>query len=121
MRKPSRKGRVKLADQLFSRIVRSRDYCQASGDGVQCGGMYQCAHLEGRRKYALRWDEMNALCLCAGHHRFYSSFPLAWSSFLQERFPEQYAHVIARRNGQWDKDLESVVMRLRARAQELGL
>lgn len=120
-RKASRKGAKRQADTLFSKIVRARGYCQASGDGLACSQTLQCAHLEGRANHRLRWDEQNALSLCGGHHFHYTHFPILWTMFLQERFPEQLAYVMAHRNEMWDRDLDGVMARLKMRAKELEL
>lgn len=58
------------ADRLFSRWVRDRDgRCTAAGvlDG-ECRGILQAAHVNGRRKYSVRFDVRNVISLCAAHH-----------------------------------------------------
>lgn len=120
-RKASRKNAKKQADQLFSKIVRARGECQAAGDGWTCGGPLQCCHVEGRANHRLRWEELNALCMCASHHRHYTSYPIAWAELVADRFPESYRFVTEHRNELWDRDLEAVMARLKSRALDLGL
>lgn len=63
-----------VLDSLFSELVRtSANYeCQAWGyHGVRCSCQMQCAHIKSRRYKSIRWDERNALCLCASHHMHY--------------------------------------------------
>ena len=114
--RPSRSSQRRKADALFSAFIRDRDrICQAAGrDGRNCGGRLQCAHLEGRRNYRLRFEPMNAIALCEGHHRWYTDQPIAWAMFLERHFPEQYAFVRAHRNELWDKDLARVLAWLQA-------
>ena len=85
----------KEADTLFSLIIRSRGVCQAKGlDQIQCAGYHQCCHIVGRGCYNLRYDEKNALCMCAGHHIFYTNHPWEWShDFIPKFFSDQYHYV----------------------------
>jgi hypothetical protein len=72
---------LKLADSLFSAYIRERDQgCRAYGtnSGPQCSGYLQCAHIISRRYRAVRWDEDNAVTLCAAHHMFWTHRPLEW-------------------------------------------
>ena len=71
-----RRQKEQEADLLFSRLIRSRGFCQAQGfitirSGVMdCWGTLQCAHIMRRRfkSSALRWDPDNAASLCMRHH-----------------------------------------------------
>lgn len=111
-RRPSRKNLKRVADQGFAAYIRSRGVCQAAGlDQVRCNGMLQCAHIEGRGFHALRWDEMNALALCGGHHSYYTNRPFFWTMFIAEHFPEQHEYVTAHIRDVWDHDLEAVAAR----------
>lgn len=87
------------ADKLFSLYVRLEGKCQANTFwGVRCGGSLQCAHITTRGVTALRFDEMNALCLCAGHHRFFTHHPLEWVIFLKDSYPMKLEYVIKHKN-----------------------
>lgn len=88
------------ADKLFSLSIRSKGYCEASliYPSVKCGGILQCAHITTRGVTALRFDPMNALCLCAGHHRFFTHHPLEWVDFLQDMYKEKYTYVMKHKN-----------------------
>lgn len=108
-RKNPRKGLKDRADRGFAVFIRSRGACQAAGlDEIRCAGHLQCAHIESRGFHALRWDEMNALALCGGHHAFYTNHPFLWGMFIAEHFPEQCAYVTEHIRDVWDKDLQSV-------------
>lgn len=72
---------LKEADAMFSRYIRDRDEgCRAAGtnSGPTCSGYLQCAHIISRRYRAVRWDEDNAVALCAAHHMFWTHRPLEW-------------------------------------------
>jgi hypothetical protein len=87
------------ADSLFSKFIRSRGYCQAEGKTMtKCGGVLQCCHVTTRSVTALRYDEMNVLCMCAGHHRFFTNHPLEWAEFLLEHYPENHTYVMVHKN-----------------------
>jgi hypothetical protein len=91
-------------------LVRARGYCQASHwqDGVECNGPLQWAHIIGRANHRLRWNTQNALCLCAGHHVWYTNHPWDWYEQISYFFPETYEalRVIARDS--WDKNYDRV-------------
>ena len=73
-----------IADTLFSRYVRERDeHCLSCG--TENAG--QCAHIVSRRYRAIRWNELNAVRLCASCHRRFTSLPVEWEVWVGERFP----------------------------------
>ena len=84
----------KKVDQVFSLFIRRHGVCQGSGHGCECGGNLQCAHIISRWNLRLRWDEMNVLCLCAGHHRYWTNRPLEWADFIRKNFSKQYNYVM---------------------------
>lgn len=75
-------------DVLFSRFIRARDggciMVTLGYDPQNCWGELQAAHLISRRFKAVRWDERNAVALCAGHHDYYTRHPRAWHSWRLE-------------------------------------
>lgn len=69
-------------DKLFSIFIRARDkVCVACGSARNL----QCAHVFSRRYLKVRWDERNAVALCAGCHVKFTHFPLEWEDFIIER------------------------------------
>lgn len=101
------------ADKLFSLKVRERGYCELAGlDKVKCGGVLQSAHIIGRANHRLRWEEANALCLCAGHHVYYTHNPEAWREIIETQCRSSWNWVSRVRNEIWDKDIEKVLMDL---------
>lgn len=120
-RKTSRAKLGRLADKLFSRIVRHEARC-AYHSNVPCSGPMQCCHIVSRRYRSVRWSEANALPMCAGAHRFFTGRELEWRRFIDSYFPEGfYDKVAALALKPWDKDLEGVLVRLAARAVALGI
>jgi hypothetical protein len=70
-------------DKLFSLKVREFGRCYLQGkDHVNCGGVLQTAHIIGRGNLFLRWDFRNALCICSGHHVYYTYHPEFWRSMM---------------------------------------
>lgn len=74
------KGTKAKCDALFSKIVRSRGYCQ------RCGSTewLQTAHIISRRYAATRCDLRNAWCLCARCHRRLTDWPREHSHYITE-------------------------------------
>lgn len=94
------KAKRKL-DTLFSLKIRNnRAECQASQkvDGVKCGGPLQTAHIENRANIRLRWDVMNVLCLCFGHHFWFHRNPTRFVEFLIKNYPREYQYIQDHRN-----------------------
>ena len=99
-KKPSKSKLQKQCDILFSILVRSVRRCEASQyTKVHCGGQLQCAHIISRSNRRLRWDTMNAICMCAGHHRYFTTKSEAWYwDFLPKYFPDKSEYVKKYRN-----------------------
>ena len=107
------------ADKLFSLIVRSARKCAEIGCASQT---LQCAHIVSRSYRSVRWSEDNAVALCAGCHVYYTHHPLEWEQFVIRRMgAADYEALKARALAKWDGDLESVLVRLAARAVALGI
>lgn len=93
------KAKNKL-DKLFSATVRTISVCEMQGlDKIRCSSVLQCAHIIGRANLFLRWDDRNAICLCSGHHVFYTYHPEAWRDMMsKEPFKKDYTWLLAHRN-----------------------
>ncbi len=78
MRKTKKKSLVKQAEDLFAAVVRSKGYCEACGTSK----MLQCAHIWTRGYKQIAFNLDNALCLCKGHHRYFTDRPIEWESFV---------------------------------------
>ena len=90
-----------IAQELCRYIVKQRVewHCQlASKDDVNCSGtsreFMQWAHIATRSlSKTAKFDTQNALCLCSGHHKYYTHKPILWDAIIQKYFPEQWQHV----------------------------
>lgn len=119
-RKTSRGKMGRLADRLFSLIVRHRGRCE--DETRPCAGSLQCAHVVSRSYRSTRWNEGNAFALCAGAHNFYTHRPVEWEVFVDARLGVETHDALKRAALQrWDGDLETVLVRLAARAVALGI
>lgn len=54
-------------DKVFSLIIRLDGYC------IKCGKTenLQCSHIHSRAKKSVRWDLLNAFCLCSSCHLYW--------------------------------------------------
>lgn len=76
-------------DRQWSLEVRKPGECEARGvAGVQCGGVLQAAHGFPRTYAKTRHVLLNGFCICAGHHRWFTTKPLHWTEFMKERLGE---------------------------------
>lgn len=73
----------KKADALFSLVVRARGSCQRCGRTPPAVVLH-CSHIMSRKYTAIRWDERNALCICAGCHFWQHHNPAENALFLLE-------------------------------------
>jgi hypothetical protein len=70
MKKQSRKGAVRKADQEMSLYIRARDKtCYCGKPATQNGHYYSRTH------YSTRWDEENCLACCAGCNMLHEQNP----------------------------------------------
>ena len=112
------KGAKKRADDLFSKIVRSRGEC------VKCGStdFLQTAHIISRRFSNTRCDEDNAFCACARCHHYWTDHPVDFGIFVIETIGEDaYADLLKRSQVSRITVWVDVVQRLKIRAKELGV
>lgn len=89
-REASSKTWIKRLDKLIGDRVRSRGVCEAVGRPHK--GVLQWAHIISRSYHNTRWDEDNALCLCAGCHKFYTDRPLEWEVFVTTTYTSPYRY-----------------------------
>jgi hypothetical protein len=111
--KVNKKALGKKADTIFSLFIRRIGVCELAGkDGIRCGGSIQCAHIETRGVRAMRWNPMNALCICGGHHWYYTNNESKWQEVIKKEFPKKYAFYLKHKNDKWDGDYEKVFQKL---------
>jgi hypothetical protein len=90
---------TKELDKVTSKIVRKHGRCQLAGlDDIHCGGHLQTMHIIGRANRRLRWDFMNLLCGCQGHHVYYTHHPWEFHEFIERHFPERHSYINEHRN-----------------------
>ena len=88
------------ADAAFSDAIRlNRGYvCESCGisGGKKGSGLPQmeCAHIYGRANKAVRWDTLNALCLCHTCHRKFTENPLDFQKFLVGYVGQGYLDIL---------------------------
>lgn len=71
-------------DRLFSQVVRLKGCCENCGSTSSL----QCAHGFSRRYRPTRWLHINAFCLCAKCHVYYTHHPIEWDDWLREQWPD---------------------------------
>jgi len=92
-----RKGLKKKLDIAFSELIRSLGKCERCG--LADYSKLQTSHIYTRANLAVRWDELNAKCLCAGCHWAWHKEPLEGTAWLASvRTPEQLAELRRRAN-----------------------
>lgn len=112
-KKVKRKTLRNKADKLFSAIIRRVGYCEfANKDTIHCGGPLQCAHIETRGNYAIRWRLENALCLCGGHHWWYTNHEKKWQEMIKKWFPIKWKFYEKHKNDENTETYEDVIARL---------
>lgn len=112
-RKPSRTSLRTKADTLFSLHIRRDGVC------VRCGKTegLQCAHIVSRRYLSTRWDDDNAVCLCAGCHIYMTHRPLEWDVWVTKRIgADAYAAIKRRALKTTKPDYEAIVARIKKAA-----
>lgn len=101
-------GKVKIrpSDKLFSNYIRTRDNwtCQ------RCGKQYEpptqalhCSHFQGRGKEATRFDPENAVALCYGCHRYFTSHPAEHYQWQVNRLGQEAVDLLVLRSNQYKK------------------
>lgn len=85
------KGARGKATRLHSLLVRARGSCEACGYTCPCPTApashtadckLQCAHIIGRARVRTRTDLANAVALCSGDHRRFTSEPIEWGRWV---------------------------------------
>lgn len=73
----------KSCDKVFSILIRSRGRCERCGSRDNL----QTAHIYSRKFGSVRFDEDNAVCLCARCHRWGHDNPVDFTRWLDEYLP----------------------------------
>lgn len=78
--------RVSKADEYFSKCVRESHNHTCEKCGKQ--GRMETSHVFSRRHRTIRWDALNANCLCHGCHRKWHESPLESYKWFCSEFGE---------------------------------
>jgi len=106
------------ADKLMSLKVRSIGYCQARiFTKVKCGGSLQDCHIIGRANMRLRYDPANHLCLCGGHHVWFTNNPEAWRTFIELYWTSVWNYLLKHKEEKVKVDYEDVIARLESNSK----
>lgn len=95
MKVKSKKNLKKKCDDLFSKIIRSKGYCEYCG---RSDLMLNCHHIIGRIIYALRWCIGNGCCLCVKCHFEAHNNPIKFINWFKEHRPEDYEYLLIKKN-----------------------
>ena len=112
-------------DTLFSQYIRMRAIHRVGGcERCQSGKIdykqLQCSHFIGRSRKAVRWDEDNAVGLCAGCHMYLTAHPYEHVQWFMDYLGEEKADLLMARNRERDKpDIQAITLYLRAKIREL--
>lgn len=98
------------ADRLFSLIIRSRGHCARCRTTTNL----QCAHIVSRRYLSVRWKTVNAFCLCAKDHTWFTHNPLEWELWVYEQIGCSYDLLKKRALEHAQPDYSSLIPALRA-------
>lgn len=108
-----------VLDMWFARVIRSVGRCHRCGATTSL----QCAHVLSRRYMGVRFDERNAICLCARCHMFFTHRPLEWEEYVLGFMGADLFAELKRiaREFQGPLDRKEIAKQLYNRAGELGL
>lgn len=94
MKKKTRSCLNNLLDHEFSEFIRRRGKCQRCSKTNNL----QCAHIYSRRYKSIRWNPLNALCLCASCHFWAHNNPLEFGEFVHDTIGLEYEDLKNSRN-----------------------
>ncbi len=98
------------ADMHFASKIRRIGKCALEASG--CRGNLQCCHILRRALTNIRWDERNALCMCAAHHVYYTHRPEEWRVVIEKMFPGRLDELQRLSQADGRPDMEEVLRTL---------
>lgn len=81
---------IHKCDEAMSLLVREKGQCE------RCGSTYNMlnhAHVWGRANKTLRWDILNAMCLCVTCHFWWHEYPTESGLWFKEKYPDRYEYL----------------------------
>ena len=98
-------------DALFSDLIREGANWTCECCGSKDRGKKQCAHIISRKVVRLRHDPLNAVCLCAACHAYFTDRPSAFGDFVKNLIgPDDHdwlvrtSNEVHKRPKGWEKD-----------------
>lgn len=130
------KLRLLPLDKLFSEYIRRRalervggcercltfknDIVKDNGESFPSYKQLQCSHFIGRARRAVRWDEDNAVGLCAGCHMYLTAHPTEHVKFFMDYLGEEKVDLLMARNRERTKpDIEAITLYYKEKIREL--
>lgn len=77
-------------DEEFASLIRKKGFCEKC---QRTGVAYECSHVISRRNLTLRWDILNAMCLCVTCHRWWHKNPNEAEEWFKKRYPERWLYL----------------------------
>ena len=108
VRKTPRSKLKRMADKLWSLIVRAAGKCRICGKEEGLQG----AHGFSRRYLGTRFDLRNGWCLCAGCHKSMTHRPIEWDAFMRRELGPIYEELRTKALTGGAPDYEDVIARL---------
>lgn len=90
------------ADAAFSNAIRFAQSYRCEHCKTQDGRM-ECAHIFGRASKSVRWDTMNALCLCHNCHRHFTAHPVEFTRWLDAYVGAGYLDILREKKNRIQK------------------
>jgi hypothetical protein len=117
-KRQSRKTLINKLDKVFSEVVRGKGKCERCGNT----DTLQTSHIYSRSYQCVRWDELNAHCLCAGCHWWWHKNPLEAKDFVLQTHGEEGVKELRKRTHHFskptDSDLEELFEKLKKKRDE---
>lgn len=107
-RKTPRAKLKKIADKLWSLIVRAAGKCHLCGSSERL----QAAHGFSRRYLGTRFDLRNGWALCSGCHMRYTHDPLGWDEIMRRELGALYEVLRQNALAKSTPDYEAIIAQL---------
>ena len=93
-RTPSRKTLKRNLDEYTALVVKERDGYICQKCGKKCSGQgAHWSHIYSRQRFSMRWLLLNAICLCAGCHRWWHDNPTESGVWFKDKWPYRDEHL----------------------------
>lgn len=112
---------TKELDALCREVVFLRDGGVCQKGGCEPSRPKQWCHVRSRRYRSTRWDPINSLVLCAGHHLWNHHEPAEFVDWFRDKFPVRAAllKLKSQTSGSGKVDLAAIKLFLEAERSRL--